>query len=206
MENFVKLSYENVNGNTVINGKLMERSLVLFNDKGVVYNIAAKVRNGDKYSMVRALAKAVLASMREANQLNATEAAQESKKRVVNKITPALSCYAIMLTDKNRNIVKDVVLSVRDRKSDSGKLRDVIRFTKSMPIYELVVERGLDWADERVKKALNAWTTATIEQLDYVKNLDIALGRAADSTEAEEDKAEAEKAKAEAEAEAKKAA
>lgn len=190
MENFVKTSFELVNGNAVVANKLMARSLVLFNDKGTLYNITAKVRNTDKYSVVRALAKAVLVSMREANKLNTTEAAQESKKRVVNKITPALSCYAIMVTDKNGALINDAILSVRDNKNDSGKLRDIIRITKGMPLYKLVVEQGLDWADERVVKALNAWTTATIEQMDYVKNLDEALLKAADSTEKEDKVAE----------------
>lgn len=190
MENFVKTSFELVNGNAVVANKLMARSLVLFNDKGTLYNITAKVRNTDKYSVVRALAKAVLVSMREANKLNTTEAAQESKKRVVNKITPALSCFAIMVTDKNGALINDAILSVRDNKNDSGKLRDIIRITKGMPLYKLVVEQGLDWADERVVKALNAWTTATIEQMDYVKNLDEALLKAADSTEKEDKAAE----------------
>lgn len=190
MENFVKTSFELVNGNAVVANKLMARSLVLFNDKGTLYNITAKVHNTGKYSVVRALAKAVLVSMREANKLNTTEAAQESKKRVVNKITPALSCYAIMVTDKNGALINDAILSVRDNKNDSGKLRDIIRITKGMPLYKLVVEQGLDWADERVVKALNAWTTATIEQMDYVKNLDEALLKAADSTEKEDKAAE----------------
>ena len=91
MKNFIKTSVELINGNAVIAGELMPRSLVLFNEKGAVYNIAAKVRNWDKFTIVKALAKAILASLREANALNATDAAKESKKRVVNKITPALS-------------------------------------------------------------------------------------------------------------------
>ena len=192
MENFVKTSFELVNGNVVINSKLMARSLVLVNDKGTLYNITAKVRNTDKYSVVRALAKAVLVSMREANKLNTTAAAVESKKRVVNKITPALSCFAIMVTDKNGKILGDTILSVRSDKSDTGQLRDIIRITKGMPLYKLVVENGLDWANESVVKALNAWTTATIEQMDYVKNLDQALAKAAESTDKEEKAAEKE--------------
>lgn len=210
MENFVKTSFELVNGNVVIASKLMARSLVLANDKGVIYNITAKVRNTDKYSVIRALAKAVLVSMREANKLNNTEAAQESKKRVANKITPALSCNVIMITDKNGNVLTDSILSVKE---SGGKLRDIIRITKGMPIYKLVVESGKDWSDDQVVAALNAWTTATIEQMDYVKNLDVALGKAADSTEKEEKAAEAaakkvaeKKAAAEAAKAAKKAA
>lgn len=203
MENFVKTSFELVNGNVNVATKLMARSLVLANDKGTMYNITAKVRNTDKFSVVRALAKAVLVSMREANKLNSTDAAQESKKRVANKITPALSCHVIMVTDKNGNVLKDYILSVRESEKDTGKLRDVIRITKGMPLYKLVVEQGLDWSDEIVAAALNAWTTATIEQMDYVKNLDKALADAANSTEKEEKAAEAAAKKAEA---AKKAA
>ena len=185
MKNFIKTSVELINGNAVIAGELMPRSLVLFNEKGAVYNIAAKVRNWDKFTIVKALAKAILASLREANALNATDAAKESKKRVVNKITPALSCYAIMVTDKNGNLSPDKILSVRNNTADNGKLRDVIRITRGMPLYKLVVEQGRDWADEMVVRALNVWTKATIEQMDYVKNLDEALGRAADSNVAE---------------------
>ena len=85
MENFVKTSFELVNGNVNVATKLMARSLVLANDKGTMYNITAKVRNTDKFSVVRALAKAVLVSMREANKLNSTDAAQESKKRVYQR-------------------------------------------------------------------------------------------------------------------------
>ena len=70
MENFVKTSFELVNGNVNVATKLMARSLVLANDKGTMYNITAKVRNTDKFSVVRALAKAVLVSMREANKLH----------------------------------------------------------------------------------------------------------------------------------------
>lgn len=190
MENFVKTSFELVNGNAVVATKLMARSLVIVNDKGALYNITAKVRNTDKFSVVRALAKALLVSMREANKLNSTQAAQESQKRVVNKITPALSCHAIMVTDKNGDIIPSSVLSVRESAKDTGKLRDIIRITKGMPLYKLVVEQSLDWSDEKVVNALNAWTTATIEQMDYVKNLDAALGAAADSTEKEEKAAE----------------
>lgn len=60
-----------------------------------------------------------------------------------------------------------------------------------MPIYKLVVEQGLIWSEDSVVSALNAFVTATIEQMDYVKNLDAALGAAANSTEKEEKAAEA---------------
>ena len=60
MENFVKNSFELVNGNVVAGTKLMARSLVLLNDNGAMWNIIAKVRNTDKFSVIRALTKAVL--------------------------------------------------------------------------------------------------------------------------------------------------
>lgn len=197
MENFVKTSFELVNGNVVAGKKLMARSLVLVNDNGAMYNITAKVRNTDKFSVIRALTKAVLVSMREAIRLNSTDAAQESKKRVANKITPALSCHIVMVTDKNGDIIPGSGLSVRDGEKDTNKLRDVVRIKRGMPIYKLVVEQGLDWSEETVVSALNAFVTATIEQMDYIKNLDEALGKAADSNESEEKKAENERKQAE---------
>lgn len=191
MENFVKTSFELVNGNVVAGTKLMARSLVLVNNNGAMWNIIAKVRNTDKFSVIRALTKAVLVSMREANKKNSTEAAIASKRRVPNKITQALSCHIAMVTDKNGDIIPGSGLSVRDGEKDTDKLRDIIRISKGMPIYKLVVEQGLDWSEESVVSALNAYVTATIEQLDYVKDLDAALGAAADSTEKEEKAAEA---------------
>lgn len=191
MENFVKTSFELVNGNVIAGTKLMARSIVLISDNGAMWNIIAKVRNTDKFSVIRALTKAVLVSMREANKKNSTEAAIASKRRVSNKIAQALSCHIAMVTDKNGDIIPGSGLSVRDGEKDTDKLRDIIRISKGMPIYKLVVEQGLDWSEESVVSALNAYVTATIEQLDYVKDLDAALGAAADSTEKEEKAAEA---------------
>lgn len=191
MENFVKNSFELVNGNVVAGTKLMARSLVLLNDNGAMWNIIAKVRNTDKFSVIRALTKAVLVSLREVNKKNSTDAAQTSKKRVPNKLAQALSCHIAMVTDKNGDIIPGSGLSVRDSEKDTDKLRDIIRISKGMPIYKLVVEQGLDWSEESVVSALNAYVTATIEQMDYIKDLDAALGVAADSTEKEEKAAEA---------------
>lgn len=131
MKNFVKTSFELVNGNVVAGAKLMvARSLVLVNENGVMYNITAKVRNTDKFSVIRALTKAVLVSMREATRLNSSEAAQTSKKRVSNKLIPALSCHVAMVTDKDGKIIPGSGLSVRDSEKDTNKLRDVVRITK----------------------------------------------------------------------------
>ena len=186
MKNFQKVSFESVNGVMNVAGQLYPRSLVLVNERGTAYNIQAKVRNTDKFSVIKALGKALLASMREANTLNSTEAAQISKKRVINPITPALSSFAILVTDKEGKMLQNSVLSV----ADGGKLRSVIRITKSMPIYKLIVEQGAQFGDDAVTFALNAWVKATIEQLNYVANLDEALLAAANSNEKEAEKAE----------------
>ena len=188
MENFVKTSFELVNGNVVAGTKLMARSLVLLNDNGAMWNVIAKVRNTDKFSVLRALTKAVLVELREVNKKNSTEEAIVSKRRVQKKLAPALSCHIAMVTDKNGDIIPGSGLSVRESEKDTDKLRDIIRISKGMPIYKLVVEQGLDWSDV---SALNMYVTATIQQMNYVKDLDAALGAAADSTEKEEKAAEA---------------
>lgn len=191
MENFVKTSFELVNGNVVAGTKLMARSLVLLNDNGAMWNVIAKVRNTDKFSVLRALIKAVLVELREVNKKNSTEEAIVSKRRVQKKLAPALSCHIAMVTDKNGDIIPGSGLSVRESEKDTDKLRDIIRISKGMPIYKLVVEQGLDWSEESVVSALNMYVTATIQQMNYVKDLDAALGAAADSTEKEEKAAEA---------------
>lgn len=191
MENFVKTSFESVNGNVTIGTKLMGRSLVVFNDKGTAWNICAKVRNTDKRSTVKALAKAILAERRERELANTTTAAIEAKKKVASKVSCALGGYVVAVTDKDGNVLTDSMLSVRKNAAkDAGKLRDVIRFTASQPIYKLVVEQGLDWSDAKVVDALKWWVEATIEQMDYVEKLDAALEAAANSTEKEDKAAE----------------
>lgn len=192
MENFVKTSFESVNGSVIMGIKPFSHGLVILNDKGVAWNIVAKVRNTDKRSVIKALAKAILAETKTRMIKNSTEAAQKSKKTVAAKVSPALSGYVVAVADKNGDILQNSMLSVRnDAIKDKGTLRDVIRFTTSQPVYKLVVEQGLDWSDERVVEALKWWVEAAIEQMDYVKNLDAALGAAADSTEKEEKAAEA---------------
>lgn len=194
MENFVKTSFELANGAMVVNttkGAIPARGLVMYNDKGVMYLVVAKVRNTDKYTMVKALAKAILAEKRENLLENSHECVQQSKNKRGLRLTGALSCHCIMPTDKNGKFLTDSALNVREASNNpNSKLSDVIKFNKTMPIYKLVVEQGLDWADERVVQALDAWVKAAIIHLDYDKRLDDALERAADSTEKEDKAAE----------------
>lgn len=206
MKNFVKVSSELVNGSVVINEQLMPRSLVLVNVKsGTAYNVAAKCRNTDKVSVTKALAKAVLAATLEKAKQNSTEAAVESKKKVYDEVPRALGGHRVYVTDKDGKLLEASGVFVPAESVDElVPLRKLFRFTKAMPIYQLVVEQGKDWADEAVVTALKWWCTATVEQLDYVQRLDEAIGNAADSNEAEAKKAD--KAEKTAKAEAKKAA
>jgi len=187
MKNFVKVSSELVNGVVAINEQLMPRSLVLVNVKsGTAYNVAAKCRNTDKVSVCKALAKAVLAATLEKAKQNNTEAAVESKKKVYDDVPKALGGHRVYVTDKDGKLLEaSGVYVAADNVDELVPLKKLFRFTKSMPVYKLVVEQGKDWADEEVVTALKWWCTATIEQLDYVKRLDEAIGKAADSNEAE---------------------
>lgn len=191
MENFKKFSCETKEDGTIItDDKLMARSLVLINANGALYNITAKVRNTDKFSVIRALAKAVLADKR-ANLLeNNDEDVKHSKNRESCKLNAALSCHKIAVTDKNGNILMDSILSVEDYR-EGGKLRNIMKFNQTMPVYKLVVKDGLDWSNENVVTELNTWVNAAIKHLDYDKRADKALGEAADSTDKEEKAAEA---------------
>lgn len=184
MKNFVKTSGELVNGSVVISETLMPRSLVCVNTKNMsVFNIVAKCRNSDKFSICRSMAKAVLTAIAEASKVNSTEAALEAKKRVTNPMVSALSSQYILLTDKNGKLIQDAGVSVLAETGDaSANLRNVFRFSKQQPLYKLVVEEGKSWEDEAVVRALNVWTTAAIEQMGYLKNLDEALGVAAETT------------------------
>ena len=189
MKNLVDFSYELVNGKLCCDKQLMERSLVLFNGKGKGYNIIAKVRNTDKFSVVRALAKAVLIEKRLNLQENNEECVKRSKNTEACKINSVLGCSAIAVTDKKGNIISSSWLLV-ERHKQGGKLRNIMKFSKAMPIYKLVVEQGLDWSDKRVVEELDAWVEAAIKHLDYETRLDEALDNAATSTEAEEKAAE----------------
>lgn len=186
MENFVNSSFECVNGAVVFGTQLQSRSLVVFGDNGKAWNIAAKVRNTDKHSIVKALAKAVLAELRERFMENNTEAAIKANKKVGTQVSACLSGYAVGVTNKDGNVLADSILSVRKDAKDNGKLRTLIRFAKKQPIYKLVVEQGLPWTNQEVVDALNWWVKAAIKQMDYVERLDKALEVAANSNEKEE--------------------
>lgn len=192
MKNFVKVSSELVNGRVIISEQLMPRSLVLVNAKsGTAYNVAAKCRNTDKVSVTKALAKAVLAATLEKAKQNSTEAAVESKKKVYDEIPRALGGHRVYVTDKDGKLLEASGVFVPSESVDElVPLRRLFRFTKAMPIYQLVVEQGKDWSDEEVITALKWWCTATVEQLDYVQRLDKAIGDAAESNEAEAKAAE----------------
>lgn len=206
MKNFVKVSSELVNGSVTISEQLMPRSLVLVNAKtGVAYNVAAKCRNTDKVSVTKALAKVVLAATLEKAKQNGTEAAIESKKKVYDEMPKALGGHRVYVTDKDGKLLEASGVYVPAENVDElVPLRKLFKFTKAMPVYKLVVEQGKKWDDEEVVVALKWWCTATVEQLDYVKRLDEAIGKAADSNEAEAKAAE--KAAKASKAEVKKAA
>lgn len=203
MKNFVKLQSELVNGNVVLNEKPMGRSLVLVNAKtGIAYNVAAKCRNTDKVSICKALAKAYLAAKLAKEAQNSTEAAVKSGKKASDNVSSAFGCHRVYVTDKDGNLLEESCVMVNTgTDGELVPLRNVFRFTKSQEIYKLVVEQGKDWSDANVVEALKWWCTAAVEQLDYLKRLDEAIGKAADSNE-KEAKAAEKAAKAETEAKA----
>lgn len=200
MENFVKTSCEIVNGEVKTTATLLARSLVLVNTKnGAMYNVAAKCRNTDALSVCKALAKAVLAAKRVEFVKNSDEDAQRSKRRVTNPMNSALGGQYVAVVNNKGEIISDSILMV-----DGGNaLRTQFRFTKSQPVYKLVVEQGREWNDPEVVAELNSWCASAIKQWHYAEEFDTAIGAAADNTEAEQKAAEkaarAEKKVAEAE-------
>lgn len=193
MENFKKLNSEIVNGRVKFAGAAA-RGLVLVNHiSGAVYTVTAKCRVTTDLAIAKCLAKAILAVERERNAKNSTNASIESGKRVVSPLSSALSCQSLYLTDKSGKIIENAGLSVNGKVKLNGRpmsLRDVFRFTKSQVLYKLVVEDGKDWSDESVVNALNVWCQAALEQMDWLDLADLAIGKAANSTEAEQKAAE----------------
>lgn len=187
MENFVKTSCEIVNGELKSATTLLNRSLVLVNvNNGAMYNVAAKCRNTDAFSVCKALAKAVLAAKRAEYVKNSDADAQQSKRRVWNPMNSALSGQFVAVVNNKGEIISDSILKV----DDGLALRTQFRFTKSQPIYKLVVEQGCAWDTPEVVSELNCWCSAAIKQWHYVAEFDAAIGDAANSTEAEQKAAE----------------
>ena len=187
MQNFISSKFEIVNNVVMSESALMPRSIVVLNSNGTLYNIIAKVRNTDKVAVIKSLMKAVLSAKVEELKKNSTDAAKESKKKVYNTVNKALSCTVVAITDKNGVIIPESVLEVAQY---GQRLRDVVKLTKSMPVYQLVIERGLPFDNEEVARALTVYATAAFEQLDFTNCVDAALERAANSTEKEEKAAE----------------
>lgn len=204
MENLKKTTAERVNvvenGKDIVRLKLgggyMGRSLVALNRKsGTIYNVVAKCRNTDKVSIVKSLSKAYLAVEREKELENAHKDVQRSGKVVSNRISPVLSCHVLYVTDKDGNILADSGVEVKG----GGTLREVLRYSKSAALYNDVVYCGKSWDDPMVSSLLQDWCTAAIRQMDFAEKCDLALLKAANSTEKEQkaaEKAAAEKAPA----------
>lgn len=194
MENFKKTSSEIVNGNLVAVSGAKSRGLVLVNHgTGATYVVEAKCRQSTPLAIAKAVAKAMLAVEKERQAVNNTEAAKESKKRVISPLQQAMGGDTVYICDKAGNVIKDVCLTVEGKTDLDGRpltLRKVFRFTKSQDLYKLVVINGREWNTPEVQSALNAWCTAAIEQMDWLEKADAAIGAAADSTEAEQKAAE----------------
>lgn len=190
-KNFNKIACElNENGQTVLTQTLAPRSLVLVKTtkSGVTaYNVTAKCRNYDALSVCKSLAKAVLAAKRLEYVKNCDEDAQISKRRVYNPINEAMGAQYVVVTDSKGHIIRESELAV----CGVDSLRKQFSFTKSTPLYKLVVLEGREWSDPEVAAQLNHWCAATIKQWNFREELEIVLGVAADSTEAEDDAAEA---------------
>lgn len=198
MKNFGKTSIEKVNGVITFDAPLLSRSVVTIDVKGNVYVVAAKCRNTDMYSVLRAYAKAIFAAKAETLKANEIPEAVVAQKRVADPVARSLSGYMIGVTDKNGRLITKSVIDVRGKGHEN--LRTIFRATKGQPLYKLVVEQGKAWDDELVCYHLDMWVKATIAQMSYVQDLDAALGAAAESTYKEacdKIKAEREAAKAE---------
>lgn len=162
----------------------MPRSLVLINERDKVYNLIAKTRSTDKFSVVKSFAKGVLTEIRELKLHNSQECVVESKLAAKKRVETALmGCRTIMVTDKEGNLIP----SSRLDSMQGEKFREVWSFNKKMPIYQLVVEQGRPWDDEEVVAALKWWVEAAILHLSYSDRLDVALECAAYTTEVEQE-------------------
>lgn len=176
MENFAKVASELVNGKLTINEPLMERSLVCVNDKGVVYNIHAKIRNANPTLMFKVLVKALLTEERERAIENSAACVQVSQNTQRAKLGGVYGCSLLATTDKNGHILSESTVRLTD-----GKIRNFFKVKKSAPLYALVVEQGKGWENEDVQKHLTAWTEAAMMHMTYGERLDAALAKAAES-------------------------
>lgn len=179
MKNFQKIEWESINGVTTItsaNG-LFPRSMVVLNANGKGVNIAAKVRNTDKRTVLRAFVKALLTEEREIFMQDSQDAAKASKWRTSKKINVIMHGNRICITDKVGHVLNASVLTA----PTDMKFRDVLKLSASMPLYKLVVKDGKEWSDAQVLTALDNWVSTAEGAIDYIQRLDKAIGATADS-------------------------
>lgn len=179
MDNFQKINWESINGVTTITSEhgLIPRSMVVLNANGRGINVAAKVRNTDKRTVLRAFVKALLTEERQVFLKDSQDAAKASNWHTTKWLKAIMQGNRICITDKYGHILSASILQ-----APAGmKFRDVLKVQINMPLYKLVVKAGKEWTDPQVLTALDNWVTTAEDSIDYVQRLDKALGAAADS-------------------------
>ena len=181
MENFNKVTYVVENGVATINEALMPRSIVVLNKRGYGFNAAAKCRNTDRKSVLKALTKIVFAEMHETYAKNSQESVRISgNSGSGDHVSKVLGCSFIAVTDKNGHILTDSILNVTDT-TVNGKLKDLFKIDKKKGMYQRCVLSAPDWNDEATRAELEYFVESAVANLDYVKRLDEAIAEAADS-------------------------
>jgi hypothetical protein len=164
---------------TLCETSFLARSIVVYNSaKGVAYNIVAKNRNKDAYSICKSLIKAVLAEKYVVANLKKDSDVDGSGIVISSIVSVALGGNYLFATDQNgRILVGDDVLYA----GDDDTLRKRFSVRKGMPIYDLFMERGT-WDDTEITEALDMWSRATIKAWDYKSRIVEGLVVAAEST------------------------
>lgn len=180
MKNFSNVTYAVENGVAIISEALMPRSIVVLNKRGRGFNVAAKCRNTDKKSVIKALTKVIFAEMHETYARNLQRSVQISGNSGSDHVSKVLGCSFIAVTDKYGHILTDSILDVTDT-TLNGKLKDLFKIDKKKGMYQLCVLSEPDWTNDITRTELDYFVNAAVSKLDYVKRLDEAIAKAADS-------------------------
>lgn len=164
-------------------------TIVLVNHKrngsAVVWNLTTKCRRCNAEAMVRQILRAVVCSWQCYYEKRSEECVQISKNYGVGNefVTKVLASNCAYVTDKNGHILETSCVVYESIDGGYLPFKKMFRLTKSMPVVQLMIGEGRDWADPEVAAHVGEWVRANFMHMKYVVKFNEKLAEISEEPE-----------------------
>ena len=182
-KSFREVTIAQVNNTLCVSGILASRSLLIVNSKtGKAWNVIARIRQVDTRSMLKAMAKIMVAAAADVYAANHTENALKSKRNCERPFSKIAACDVIYATDKLGNVIPDSEFKVINELQHLT-LKSIFKLNQKMPIYKYMQANDLDWTKPENSEALNVWIETILEQTNIVRKFHESFRKAAETND-----------------------